>query len=159
MAVELCKAAKSFEKSIWKLGGKPSMTEIIQCFILSKNDTLLQDEEIGFQEWHRCLILFTNMIFKYHPKARYQFLEFEDKLDLVLKWCEKLEARKIAISSKSYHRSDTLKQIKRKKSIHQQQLQKLALSYSTHSANSSGSPRGKFISSTPVDWSSVSNSF
>eukprot|EP01083_Nonionella_stella_P308875 1091660_1 len=122
MAVDLLKVARSFDKTIWKLGGKPTMIEILQCFTLCKNENLLlmNHDEISFGEFQRCLIIFTNFIFKYHPKAKYSIVDhpFHDKLDLVLKWCEKLEAQQIRISSRSYMRSDTLKRIKRKKSKH-----------------------------------------
>ena len=118
MAVELCRAAKQNNKQIWKLGGKPQMNEIVQCFILCKNEELLLHDEIDFIEFQRCLLYFTAACFKYQPNVKYQIKSFENKLELVLKWCDKLEQQKIRITSNNYTRSDTLKSIKRKKSLH-----------------------------------------
>eukprot|EP01083_Nonionella_stella_P149875 476623_1 len=93
MAVELCKVAKLWDQDIWKMGGKPSIEEMIQCFTLSLDeDELLNRKEMSFGEFQRCLVVFTNCIFKYHPNAKYNIIGFTDKLDLVLKWCETLES-------------------------------------------------------------------
>merc|ERR1712228_1003444 len=51
-------------------------------------------DEINMLEYQRCLMYFTAEIFKFKPRAKYDVLPFEKKLDLVLEWAEKLDAKK-----------------------------------------------------------------
>ena len=115
MALELCKAAKSFNKNIWKNGGKPEMAQIVQCFSLSQRVQLLEADEISFVEFQRCLLYFTSSIFKNAPNAKYELLPFEKKLKLVMKWCNKLDLQKVKITSAGFTKSEQFKKIKRKR--------------------------------------------
>ena len=117
MAVELCAVASSFDASMWSLGGKPDMNAMAKCFILCRDRQLLQSAEIGYVEFLRCLVHFTAELFKYAPDAKYAVVPFEEKLELVLKWCGKLDTRKVKISSAKLVRSDSHRMIKRNMSI------------------------------------------
>jgi len=114
MAIELLNTAKSANKEIWKNGGRPSTETLIHCFTLCKDNSMLTVDEIEMLEFQRCLIYFTSEIFKYKPQAKYDVLPFEDKLDLVLEWAEKLDAKKkmrkvggtMTIKSNAYQHMD-----------------------------------------------------
>ena len=94
MAIELCDAGKSMNKDLWKRGGRPKQAVLEHCFTLCKDSSMLTVDEIGKPEFERCLMFFTAEIFKYQPSVRYDVLQFERKLDMVLEWAERLDAKK-----------------------------------------------------------------
>ena len=87
MAVELCAVATSLDASLWSRGGKPDADAMAKCFILCCKG---KESEIGFVQFRRCLVYFAAELFKFAPDAKYAVPPFEEKLDLVLKWCAKL---------------------------------------------------------------------
>lgn len=117
MAMELCDTGKAQDHDIWKRGGKPSTEAMIHCFTLSKDNSMLTVDEIEMQEFQRCLLFFVAEIFKYKPSAKYDVLPFEKKLDMVLEWAVKLDAKKkmrkiggsTTIDSAKYRKMDTLR--------------------------------------------------
>lgn len=116
MAMDLCKAAATHNHSVWAKGGKPRMDAIVQCFALSKGFRQLDEDEISFTDFQRCLVYFAGSTFPVQPNVKYQVLSFESKVELVLKWCDKLD-QKGKITSKGFTRSDSFRRIKRQKSI------------------------------------------
>ena len=67
MALELCDAAEQYHRTRWKHGGRPTMDEIVQCFVLCKDtDQLLMDDEIDFVSFQRCLCFVSEDVFQHH---------------------------------------------------------------------------------------------
>jgi len=98
MAAELCDAAERYQRALWKKGGRPTMEEIIQCFVLCKSeDQLLFEEEIPFVAFQRCLLYFAASIFRHRPQAKYSVLPIRKRVDAVLKWCAKLDIQKFKV--------------------------------------------------------------
>merc|ERR1711933_329772 len=93
MAEDMYIAAKSMDNDIWKHGGKPTESQLIQCFTLSKPAQKFDEEWIDLGELIRCLIYFTAALWRNQPDVEYKVLPFEEKLDLVLKWCHKIDAQ------------------------------------------------------------------
>jgi len=89
------------------------MDAIVQCFTLSKQSRQLDADEISFTAFQRCLAYFAGTIFPTHPGTKYEPLSFESRVDLVLKWCDKLDVQK----RKTRTGSDSFRRIKRAKSI------------------------------------------
>ena len=110
MAVELCAVATSLDASLWSRGGKPDADAMAKCFILCCKG---KESEIGFVQFRRCLVYFAAELFKFAPDAKYAVPPFEEKLDLVLKWCAKLNTQKVPISSAKLVRSESHRSIKR----------------------------------------------
>ena len=118
MAMELCDAGKAMNKDLWKRGGRPKQDALEHCFTLCKDSSMLTVDEIGKLEFERCLMYFTAEIFKYQPSARYDVLSFEKKLEMVLEWAEKLDAKKkmskigggMTIRSETYRKVGTMRQ-------------------------------------------------
>jgi len=110
-AVDLCKTAKLLNKKIWINGGKPTFSEMKAAFILSKSNVELDQDEVDYVHFQKCIINLTNIIFKYQPNAKYKILPFEEKLDLVLLWLDKMNKTR---SSSLRKRSSSLKKIKSK---------------------------------------------
>ena len=114
MAEDMYIVAKSMDKDIWKFGGKPSEKQLIQCFRLSKPAKNLDEEWLGLSEFIRCLIYFTAALFKDQPNAKYQVLPFKEKLDLVLKWCCKMDAQH-KTARPMHFRSNSLRMIRKRR--------------------------------------------
>merc|ERR1712190_492643 len=93
LAEDLYHVAQEMDHGIWRNGGKPSMDQLIQCFTLSKPAQSMDEEWIDLGEFIRCLIYFTAVLFRDHPDAKYEVLPFEEKMDLVLKWCHRMNAQ------------------------------------------------------------------
>ena len=112
LAEDLFLTAAAMDHDIWKYGGKPTVT---RCFTLSKPADSMHEEWIDLSEFHRCLIYFTAALFRKQPDAKYEVLSFEEKLNLVLKWCHKLDAQTGRSGSVEFFRSDSLKLTKRRR--------------------------------------------
>ena len=124
MAEDMYIVAKSMDKDIWKFGGRPADELLIQCFVLSKPAQKMDEEWIDLSEFIRCLIYFTAALFRDQSGAEYEVLPFEDKLDLVLKWCHRMDAqssnmtvRGAKVSSPKLFRSNSLIKVKRRRGI------------------------------------------
>lgn len=117
MAIEILDTAKAADHDIWKRGGRPCTEALITCFTLSKDNSMLTVDEIDMLEFQRCLMYFVAEIFKFKPRAKYDVLSFEKKLDLVLLWAEKLDAKKkmkktgggTTIKSNAYKHMDSVR--------------------------------------------------
>lgn len=114
MAVELCDAAERYQRARWKLGGRPTMSEIIQCFMLCKQDQMLMDDEITFVAFQRCLLYFAGSIYRHRFNAKYVVLPITKRVDLVLKWCRKLNNQKVKMSY-GIIQSDSFRKISKRK--------------------------------------------
>merc|ERR1711879_528345 len=101
------------DHGIWRNGGKPSMDQLIQCFTLSKPAQSMDEEWIDLGEFIRCLIYFTAALFSDQPDAKYEGLPFEEKLELVLKWCHKKHAQNKVLPK--FFRTGSLSRIKERK--------------------------------------------
>ena len=56
-------------------------------------------------------------LFRKEPDTKYEIIPFETKMELLLKWCDKLDVQKGKITSKGFTRSESFRRIKRQKSI------------------------------------------
>ena len=65
MAMDLCEAAATHSHDIWSKGGKPKMDAIVQCFALSKGIKQLDEDEISFTDFQRCLVYFAGCCFRF----------------------------------------------------------------------------------------------
>ena len=121
LAADLFSTAKSIDHKVWKHGGKPTPEQLGGCFSLSKAAKSMDEEWIDFSEFLRCLLHFTAAIYRDQPSVRYRVLTFKKKLDLVLKWCHKLDAQSKMPSVRIF-RSPSLQSVKmhrqRSESIH-----------------------------------------
>jgi len=93
LAQDLCAVAKSSDKQIWKRGGKPSLDDIMDCFTLSKSNKSMEEELINMRGFQRCFLHFTAAMFRKKHGAQYTVKPLDEKLDLVLTWCETLNAQ------------------------------------------------------------------
>jgi len=93
MAEDLYSTANECDPGIWKRGGKVSWEQLIQCFTLCKSTESMDEEWMDLGEFIRCLIYFTAALFRDRPDAKYEVRSFEEKMDLVLKWCHKMDAQ------------------------------------------------------------------
>jgi len=107
MAMDLIDAATTHNHSIWSNGGRPTKRDMMQCFTLSKRMERLQEEEITFTEFQRCIVYFVGRIFPNQPNTRYSILGFDVKLKMMQKWIRTLDAKKWVISSERLIQSDT----------------------------------------------------
>lgn len=112
-ATKLCETGKNLNKKIWINGGKPTFSDMKAAFILSKTNIELDEDEVDYPHFQRCILHLTNMIFKEKPDAKYKTLSFEEKLDLVLSWTEKLSKQRATSRARD---SSTLKKIRNKSS-------------------------------------------
>ena len=67
--------------------------EQVECFTLSKPADKMDEHYMYRNEFYRCLIYFTAALFRNQPGAKYEVLPFDEKMDLVMKWCHKLAAK------------------------------------------------------------------
>merc|ERR1712062_663987 len=93
MAEDLYSTAKQLDADTWKCGGRPTEDQLLQCFTLSKPAQSMDEQWIDLGEFIRCLLHFTAALFRAQPDAKYQVMSLEEKLDLVLKWCHKMDAQ------------------------------------------------------------------
>lgn len=112
MTNDLCKMAQSSDPRAWRHGGKPSLDALEQCLILSKKPDSLEEEWIDFHDLQRCLLRFAAAIYPDRPGRRYRKLPFKTKLDLVLKWCKKLDRSKEKVTSAGMFHSESLEYVK-----------------------------------------------
>jgi len=89
MALELCEAAKRSDDAIWDKGGRPSYEDMVQCFRMS-----VGGGEVGFVEFQRCLVFFAGAVLRRQPNVRYKEVPVRERLEMVLKWCQKVDATK-----------------------------------------------------------------
>merc|ERR1719334_2320409 len=84
----------------------------------------MDEEWIDLAEFIRCLLHFTATLYRAQPGAKYGVMSFEEKLDLVLKWCHKMDAQtgspqKSSRPTMRHFRSNSLSmsKMRRKKSL------------------------------------------
>jgi len=120
LAEDLLSTATSMEKRAWKRGGRPSANHLIHCFTMSQPAQRMDEQWIDLHEFFRCLLYFTAAIYRDHPGVRYKALSFKKKLNLVLKWCHRLDAQaqskvRSGVVSPRMFRSGSLSFVKRRK--------------------------------------------
>ena len=76
----------------------------------------MDEQWINLGEFIRCLLYFVAALFRNQPDVEYEVLPFEDKLDLVLKWCHKLDAQNKDTTAELFH-STSLHKVKQRRSI------------------------------------------
>ena len=109
-ALSLCNSLKNTSKKIWKNGGKPSFEEISACFILAKPQSALDSDEIDFKHFQKCIVNFTNVMFKITPNPKYEIVSFSDKLDMVLDAIQKMEKDASKMGAAHYKKAKTMRE-------------------------------------------------
>jgi len=79
---------------------------------LSKSNVELDEEELDYHHFLKCIVNITNIIFPNVPNAKYKILSFEEKLEFVLSVLTKMHRQQ----NKQGIKRDTFEKIKTEKS-------------------------------------------